>query len=80
MKVMNILIVTGALGTIPKVLVKWLEDLEKTEEKLRPSRLQHYEDRPEYWEESWRLEETCCHSDSREGLSANAGLKNYPGI
>ena len=32
-------------------------------------------DRPEYWEESWRLEETCCHSNSSEKSSANTGVK-----
>ena len=34
--------------------------------RTRPSRLQHYEDWPEYWEESWILEDTCCHSNSSE--------------
>ena len=33
-------------------------------------------DRPEYWEESWRLEKTCWHSDSSGKLSAYAGVKN----
>ena len=32
--------------------------------------------RPEYWEESWRLEETWCHSNSSERPSTNAGMKN----
>ena len=27
--------------------------------------------KPEYWEESWRLEKTYCHSDSSEKPSAN---------
>ena len=31
---------------------------------------------PEYWEESWKPEETCSHLDSRERPSANAGVKN----
>ena len=44
---------------------------------MRPSKLQHYQDQTKYWEESWRLEETCCHSDSSGKLSANAGVKNY---
>ena len=42
----------------------------------RPSKLQHYWDRPEYWEESWRLEEIYCHSNSSDEPSANAYLKN----
>ena len=65
-------IVVGALGTMPKGLLKGLEDLE-----IRG----HVEtiqttDRPEYLGESWRLEETCCHSSSGEKSSANAGMKN----
>ena len=42
----------------------------------RLSKRQRYWERPEYWEESWRLEETCCHSDSSEKLSANADVKS----
>ena len=29
-----------------------------------------------YWEESWRSEETCCHSDSSERLPTDVGVKN----
>ena len=32
--------------------------------------------RPEFWEESWRLEDTWCHFNSCEKLSANADVKN----
>ena len=46
----------------------------------RPSKLLDYCDRPEYWEESWRLEEACCHSNSGERLSANADVKNSQGV
>ena len=46
------------------------------ENDLRPSKMQHCYDRPEYWEESWRLGETCCHSHSNEKPSANMGVKN----
>ena len=42
----------------------------------RPSKLQHYWDRPEYLEESWRLEEIWCHSDSSGKSSANPDVKN----
>ena len=31
-------------------------------------------------EESWRLEETCSHTDSRERPSANICVKNFQGI
>ena len=40
----------------------------------------HYWDRAEYWDESWRLEETFCHSNSSEGPSANADVKNSQGV
>ena len=72
---MIIPIVIGAFGTVTKWLLKRLEDLEVGDEK-RPSKLQHCWERPEYWEESWRLGETCCHSNSSERLSANADVKN----
>ena len=39
-------------------------------------KLLHNWERPEYWEKSWRLEETCYHSNSSERTSANADVKN----
>ena len=42
----------------------------------KPSKLLHYWEWPEYWEESWRLEGTCCHSKSSERPVANADVKN----
>ena len=33
----------------------------------------------EFWDESWRLEETCCHSNS-ENRSANTDVKNSKGV
>ena len=68
MKVTIIPIVIGAFGTVTKGLIKGLEDLEVEG--------QNYWERPEYWEESWRLGETCCHSNSSERPSANANVKN----
>ena len=41
----------------------------------RPSLLQHCWDRLEYWEESWRLEETCYQLDFCERSLSNAGVK-----
>ena len=32
------------------------------------------------WEESWRLEETCYHSDYSERPSAPGDVKNSPGL
>ena len=46
----------------------------------RPFKLQYYWKRPEYWEESWRLEETCCHSNSSEKPSAKTDVKNSQGV
>ena len=42
----------------------------------RQSKLQYYWDRSEHWEESWRLEETCCHSKSSERPPANVAQKD----
>ena len=74
MKVTVIIIATGVFRTNPKGLVMGLEDL-KSENEQRPSKQKHCEGRLEYWEESWRFEETCCNSDSNEGPSANVSVK-----
>ena len=71
MKVTVIPIVIGMLGIVTKRLAERLEENE-----WRPSKLQHYQDRSEYWEEPWRLKEICCHSNPCEKSSANAGVKN----
>ena len=68
MKVMVIAIVIDALGRVTKRLLLGLEDLEIRDE-WRKSKLQHYWDRPEYWEESWRLEVTSYHSNVREPIN-----------
>ena len=68
MEVTIVPIVIGTFGTVTKGLLKALE--------WGPSKRQHYWKRPEYCEESWRLEETCCHSNSSEKPSANADVKN----
>ena len=73
MKKTIIAIVIGALCTVSIGLVQVLEDLEI---KWRQSKLLHYWDQPQYWEESRRLEETCYHSNAMRKLSANAGVKN----
>ena len=61
MQVTIIPIVIGAFGTV----TKW-----------RPSKRQHCWELPEYKEKSWRLEETCCHSDFSEKPSAIADVKS----
>ena len=73
---MFISIVIGALGTVIKGLIKGLEDLE-----IRGQvETIHYWDQSEYWEEFWRLEETCGHLNSGERPSANADVKNSQGV
>ena len=67
MKVMVRPIVIGAFSAMTKGLVQGQEDME-----IRG----WMEDQPEYYEESWRIEETCCHSDSSGKPSANISVKN----
>ena len=67
--------VNGVLGTVTKGLVKPLEDLE-IRGGVEINQLPHWQDRAEYREESWRLEETCCHTDSCESSSSFADVKN----
>ncbi len=55
MKVTIIPIVIVAFGRVTKGLLKGLEELG---DEWRPSKLLHYWERPEYGEESWRLEDT----------------------
>ena len=59
-------------------IIKELEDLEirgRVEVLLND-----YWKLPEYWEESWRLVETCCHSNSSERPSVLADGKNSQGV
>ena len=62
-----------ALGTFSKDLEGGLKSM-KSEDQLRPSQLQLFWGRTEYWEESWRHEENWCHLDPSESPSANAGV------
>ena len=57
MKVTIIPIVISALGTITERLIPELEDLEI---RGQVETVQTTANRPEYLEESWRLEGTCC--------------------
>ena len=75
MKVTIIPIVIGAFGMVTKGLLK-ARKIWKLVTEWRPSTQQHYWKWPEYWEESWRLEETGCHSISSEKPSAYADVKN----
>ena len=76
MKVTIVPIVIGAFGKVTKGLLKGLEDLEVGGQvDIILAILQHYWKRTEYREESWRLEETCCHSNSIERPSAKIDVK-----
>ena len=48
----------------------------KLADEWTPSKSQYYWWQPEYGEESWRLVETRCHSNSSEKPSADADVKN----
>ena len=56
----------------------WYKDWRpwKEEDEWRTSKLRRYWERPEYWGESWRLEETYCYSNSGEKPSAKVDVKN----
>ena len=69
-------IVIGALGTIPKGLVKGLVVLEIGG---RAENLQITTLVKSAKIESWKPEEICCLSDSNERPSAKAGVKNSQG-
>ena len=70
-------IVISVIETIRKGLVKEVEDLEikGQVETIQTTALLTSES----WEESWRLKETCYHSNYREKLSANSRMKNTQG-
>ena len=72
-------IVIGAFGTVTKGLLKGLEDLE-IGRRVETIQIQYYWERPEYREESWRLEETYCQSNSREKPSAKTDVKKSQGV
>ena len=72
-------IIICSLATVIKGSIKGLEHLKK-EDEWRSSKQLHYWDWPEYCEESWRLEETCCYSEFSERSSANADRKKSQGI
>ena len=70
-------IVISALGTVTKALIQGLEDLEiRGKVETIQTTAFFFLDRPEYWEASWKLEETCCHSNSSQKPSASTGMKN----
>ena len=75
MKMTFIPIVIGALGTVTEGLLKVLVDLE-IKGRVETIQILHNWDQQEYRKESWRLEETSCHSSSSEKLSRNKDNNN----
>ena len=71
MKVTIIPIVIGAFDTVTKGLLKGAGGLGSWWTSGDHQNVSTIWERPEYWEESWRLEETYCHS--------NADVKNSKG-
>ena len=68
-------IVICVLRTIPKSLVRVLEEL-----KIGRQAEQYFWAQLEYWEAFWTPEKTFCDSDSSERPSANSGVKNSQGV
>ena len=66
-------IVLGPLGIVLKVLGKKPEEWEI---RRRIESIPTTANRPEYSQECWRLEGTCCHSASSERPPTKAGMKN----
>ena len=67
--------VTGALRAVTRVLIQELKDLEirgRAEGHLNYSNIKIGQNTKKV---SWRLEPTCCHSNSCEKQSAHAGVK-----
>ena len=80
MKVTIIPIAIGAFGTVTKGLLKGLEDLEVggRVETIQTTALLRTGQNTE--KSSWRLEKTCCHSNSSGRPSAGADMKNSKGV
>ena len=75
MRVMVIPIVIGSLGTIPKGLKRGVEELD-IGRSVKPIQITVLLSSVRIPRRVWRLVETCCHADSTEKPSANAGGKN----
>ena len=76
---MKMPIVVRILGTVPKGLEKNLGEMEirgRTDTKQTAALLKPVE----YLEESWRREETCCHSGFSEKPPIRAGVKSSQGL
>ena len=75
MKVTVIAVVFGELTTVPEADEKKSSN-GKSKVESRPSRSKHCRDKTDYWEGSWRIEETCYHVCSCETQQFKPGVKN----
>ena len=78
MKVTVTPVIVRTLKTNLNNLEKWMGEL-KSEEELIMFKPQHCWDWQEYFKESWRFEEICCHSDSSETPPVTISMKNSIG-
>ena len=71
-------VISVVTGTLETDLKSWKGGWKswKLADESRPFKLQYGWDRPEYWEDSKRLKETCCQSISGEKPSPTVGVKN----
>ena len=75
MKAREILVITGALCMVPKGLIRGLEEL-KTRGSTETISNYSFTKIDQNTKKSFqRLEKTCCHRESNERPSANAGVK-----
>ena len=72
MKVTVRQIVVGVLGMVSIILEKDWRNW-KLEEESRLYRPQHCSNRFEYVKESWKAEQTCCHSESSKRQPVKTG-------
>ena len=76
MKVTIIPSLIGAFGTVTKRLLKGTGELRSWQTSGDHPNYSIIENGQNTEKSPWRLEETCCHSDSSERPSANADVKN----
>ena len=74
MKITKIPVVIGVFGTISKGMVRELEEFEIEQWDPDYPNYSTVTIGPAYWVESWRPEETCCHSGSSERQLANTSM------
>ena len=61
-------------------IIKGTRGLRNKEDEWRPPKLLYHWERPEYREETWKLEGTYCYLNPSERPSTNDDMKNFQGI